>query len=87
MGITVTLKEEINNFKEIYKNKNKQQKEQVKELFIFPKVEIESLRKTQMERILKIKHLATQKGSSEESFTGRKKKWKIEFQTLEIPQN
>lgn len=41
-----------------------------------------------MEKILKMKYSATQKESSEGSFTGRKKKtWKTEFQTLKIPQN
>lgn len=39
-----------------------------------------------MEKILKMKYSATQKESSEGSFTGRKKTWKTEFQTLKIPQ-
>lgn len=40
-----------------------------------------------MEKILKMKCSATQKGSSEGSFTGKKETCKAEFQTLKIPQN
>lgn len=53
----------------------------------FPKIEIELLRKAQMEKIMKMKCSVTQKESSEGSFTGRKETGKAEFQTLKIPQN